>query len=283
MKRSFFGDLYYKVFSSGNPINLFIAINVIVFLLINLIGLIGFFTSLELRSLVVPFLALPAALDSLLYKPWTIATYMFAQQEFFHLLFNMLWLYWMGMIFLDFLNKRQFIFTYLAGGLSGGLLFLLLYNLVPAFENPQALLIGASGSVYAVVIATATLLPDYSIRMLFFGNVRLKYLALAFVVLNILGLSGSNVGGSLAHLGGGIFGFIFILQLRKGHDWSNIIKRNPRKLKVIRNTQPPKNTTYFSNQDYIDSILDKISQSGYNSLTKEEKDALFNASRKDQK
>ncbi|HWV72801.1 MAG TPA: rhomboid family intramembrane serine protease [Pseudosphingobacterium sp.] len=282
MKKSFLGELYYKAFQSGNKLNFFIAINTIIFLLLGILVLVDFFARTGIAPLLLRQLALPADLGALLYRPWTILTYMFTQQDFFHFLFNMLWLYWIGMIFLDFLNNRQLTFVYLAGGLTGGIIFLVLYQFIPAFQVQQAILIGSSGSVYAVVIATATLVPDYTIRMLFFGNVRLKYLAAAFIVLNILGLAGNNIGGNLAHLGGGLFGFLYIIQLRRGNDWSKLFKARNKKLRVIKNKKGPKGKTPFTNQEYIDSILDKISQSGYNSLSKAEKEALFNAGKQDQ-
>lgn len=282
MKKSFLGELYYKAFQSGNKLNFFIAINTIIFLLLGILVLVDFFARTGIAPLLLRQLALPADLGALLYRPWTILTYMFTQQDFFHFLFNMLWLYWIGMIFLDFLNNRQLTFVYLAGGLTGGIIFLVLYQFIPAFQVQQAILIGSSGSVYAVVIATATLVPDYTIRMLFFGNVRLKYLAAAFIVLNILGLAGNNIGGNLAHLGGGLFGFLYIIQLRRGNDWSKLFKARNKKLRVIKNEKGPKGKTPFTNQEYIDSILDKISQSGYNSLSKAEKEALFNAGKQDQ-
>jgi len=282
MKKSFLGELYYKAFQSGNKLNFFIAINTIIFLLLGILVLVDFFARTGIAPLLLRQLALPADLGALLYRPWTVLTYMFTQQDFFHFLFNILWLYWIGMIFLDFLNNRQLTFVYLAGGLTGGIIFLVLYQFIPAFQAQQAILIGSSGSVYAVVIATATLVPDYTIRMLFFGNVRLKYLAAAFIVLNILGLAGNNIGGNLAHLGGGLFGFLYIIQLRRGNDWSKLFKARNKKLRVIKNEKGPKGKTPFTNQEYIDSILDKISQSGYNSLSKAEKEALFNAGKQDQ-
>lgn len=282
MKKSFLGELYYKAFQSGNKLNFFIAINTLIFLLLGILVLVDFFARTGIAPLLLRQLALPADLGVLLYKPWTILTYMFTQQDFFHFLFNMLWLYWIGIIFLDFLNNRQLTFTYIAGGLTGGIIFLILYQFIPAFQAQQAILIGSSGSVYAVVIATATLVPDYTIRMLFFGNVRLKYLAAAFIILNILGLAGNNLGGNLAHLGGGLFGFLYIIQLRRGNDWSKLFKAKNKKLRVIKNEKGPKGKTPFTNQEYIDSILDKISQSGYNSLSKAEKEALFNAGKQDQ-
>ncbi|QNL51277.1 rhomboid family intramembrane serine protease [Olivibacter sp. SDN3] len=283
MKRSFLGELYFKAFQSGNKLNFFIAINTIIFLLLGILALIDFFANTTIGITTLTQLALPASLEKLIYRPWTILTYMFTQNGFFHFLFNMLWLYWLGIIFLSFLNNRQLVFVYLAGGFVGGLIFLILYNVVPAFYSSSALLVGSSGSVYAVVIATATLVPDYTIRMLFFGNVRLKYLAIAFIVLNFLGLGGSNIGGSLAHLGGALLGFLYINQLRKGTDWSRLFKNQKKRLRVVKNEHPPrKSKTSFTNQEYIDSILDKISKSGYNSLSKDEKEALFNAGKQDQ-
>src|SRR5690606_16230686 len=138
---------------------------------------------------------------------------------------------------------------------------LLLYTIIPSFQASQAILIGSSGAVYEIVVATATLMPDYTICLLFFGNVKLKYLVLAFIVLNILGLNGSNIGGNLAHLGGALLGFVYILQLRKGNDWSKLFKVKKRNLRVVRNEAPlKKRKSSFTNQEHIDSILDKISQ-----------------------
>ena len=135
MNRSIFSDLYYKVFKSGNPLYLFIGINVLVFLVIQLVAVFGFlFTGSTAASKWIMFqLSMPAHLLTLLYKFWTLVTYMFGHDGLFHILFNMLWLYWLGRIFLDFLNKRQFIFTYLAGGLAGAALFIIPSNICPVF------------------------------------------------------------------------------------------------------------------------------------------------------
>ncbi len=284
MNKSVLSELWYKVFRSGNPSYLFIAINVLVFLLINVSDLFVKLLSLPwpLGDFLYFNLAIPAEPTLLLHKPWTLVTYMFSQRDVFHCLFNVLWLFWMGQIFLNFLNKRQFIFTYLAGGLAGGLFFLLMYNFVPAFKaDGSSWLIGASASVNAIVFATATLVPDFTLSLLFFGNVKLKYMAIALVVLDVLLISGMNAGGSISHLGGALFGFIYTKQLQSGNDWSKLFTKKKRQLKVLRNEQevyPGR----VPNQEYIDSLLDKISQSGYNSLSKAEKDALFNASKQDQ-
>lgn len=296
MKTSILEELRFKVFQSGNPLYLFIGLNVGIFLLINLLGLIEFLFNRNggVSQFVLAQLVMPANVSDLLFKPWTLLTYMFTQQGFFHLLFNMLWLFWLGRIFTDFLNKRQFIFTYIVGGLAGAVVFLLLFNFLPAFEGRAArsVLLGSSAAVSAIIVGAAVLVPDYTIRLLFFGNVKLKYLAIAFIVLDLLGISGGNAGGSIAHLGGALFGYLYIVQLRKGDDWSKLftrkLKARKTKFTVHRNTgsasrgSSVRNPDTVPDQDYIDSILDKISQSGYQNLTAAEKDALFKASKQDQ-
>lgn len=288
MKRSLFGDLWYKAFRSGSPLNLFVALNLIVFVVIGLLSLVTGLglTDVRLSAHLVSWLAMPADLGELAYKPWTIITYMFAHEVFFHILFNMLWLYWMGIIFLDFLNKRQFTFVYLAGGVLGGLVYLLAFNVIPVLQSQVAssALIGASAGVSAIIFAAATLLPDYTIRMLFLGNVKLKYLAVAFIVLDVIGIGGINGGGSLAHIGGALFGFVYIKRLQNGSDWSLLFrKKQKRRMRVVRN-DPPKplvaeESATEPNQELVDRILDKISQSGYESLTQTEKETLFKASK----
>jgi len=283
MKKSIFSELYYKVFQSGNPLYLFIGINVLVFLAINLFAAGEFLTAGHTSGAdwLTRQLSMPAYYAALPYKFWTIFTYMFTQREFFHLLFNMLWLYWLGTIFLDFLNKRQFIFTYIAGGLMGAIFYLLAYNLIPVFSASaeRSLLIGASASVIAIVVATATLVPNFTIRLLFFGGVKLKYLALVYFILDIIGISGTEPGGSIAHIGGAVMGFLYIKQLNSGNDLSDIFKSKSR-LKVVKNKNSSSSHIQLPDQEVIDKILDKISQSGYESLTKTEKEQLFKASEK---
>ncbi len=283
MKKSVFSELYYKVFRSGNPLFLFIGINVLIFIVINLFAAGGYLLSGHTAAAgwLTRQLSMPAYLPELPFKFWTIITYMFTQREFFHILFNMLWLYWMGIIFLDFLNKRQFIFTYLAGGLMGALFYLLAYNLLPVFNEivQNSLILGSSASVMAIVAATATLVPDFSIRLLLFGTVRLKYLALAYFILDIISMGGGNPGGSIAHIGGALLGFIYIKQVQMGRDLSDILKKRS-KLKVVKNTNANPVNSGSTDQDTIDRILDKISKSGYESLNKTEKEQLFKASKK---
>ncbi|MEJ7778621.1 MAG: rhomboid family intramembrane serine protease [Daejeonella sp.] len=284
MKRYIFSELYYKVFQSGSPLYLFIGINVLVFLAINLFAAGEFLTGGDTPGAdwLTLQLSMPAYYSAIPYKFWTIFTYMFTQREFFHLLFNMLWLYWLGIIFLDFLNKRQFIFTYLAGGVMGALLYVLAYNLIPVFSGSveRSFLIGSSASVMAIVVATATLVPNFTIHLLFFGGVKLKYLALVYFILDIIGISGTEPGGSIAHIGGAVMGFIYVRLLNNGNDLSTIFKAGSR-LKVVKNkTSGPPQAANLPDQDAIDRILDKISRSGYESLTKAEKEQLFKASSK---
>lgn len=288
MKGTIVNELKYKVFKSGNPLYLFIGLNVLVFLVINVVSIFEFLLGggPVVSSFLLLNLSMPAKLSSLLFKPWTLFTYMFTQEGFFHLLFNMLWLYWLGRIFLDFLNSRQFMFIYLIGGLGGAILFLLLFNLLPVFSGSveQAVLLGSSASVSAIVVGTAVLVPQYTIRMFFFGNVQLKYVALVFVILDFIGISGGNPGGNIAHLGGALLGLLFIMQLKGGKDWSKWKlpeqkKKHPFKVYKNENYVAPK--VKRPTQTHIDEILDKILKSGYKSLTNEEKDMLFKFSKEE--
>lgn len=281
MNNSIWYNLKLKFFKSGSPAMLYIGINGLIFLLASLLTLVFFlagYTGL-VPQFVQDYLAFPSSIEQLPFRFYTFITYQFLHKDFFHILFNMLWLYWMGEIFLSFLKPRQFHFVYLGGGISGALVFLLLYQFVPAFANQSATVIGSSASVMAILVATATLVPDYSIRLMFIGNLKIKYLVFAYVILDVLGTAGENAGGNMAHLGGALFGFIFIKLLQKGRDWSTIFKRKP-KLKVVKNPKPkPEKRQHAVDQEQIDAILDKISKSGYDQLSKAEKETLFKASK----
>lgn len=285
MNNTLFEELKFKVLKSGNPIFLYIGINTLIFLVVSLIHVIVFLMQVpfSIDAIVREYFAFPASFDALPLRFYTIITYQFFHEGFLHLLFNMLWLYWMGKIFLDFLKPRQFHFVYLAGGIAGALFYTLAFHVFPVFATSisGATIIGSSASVMAIVVAAATLVPDYSIRLLLLGDVKLKYLALAYIVLDVIGIATTNAGGSFAHLGGALLGFVFIKSLRSGNDWSNLFKRKS-KLKVVRNESFTKNNAPKGNvvaQHEIDAILDKISKTGYDKLSKEEKDTLFKASK----
>jgi membrane associated rhomboid family serine protease len=290
-----------RMYHTGNIIIKLIFINVAVFILINLIGLFSFlFTGAGTQSLgIINWLAVPADLGKLLYRPWTIVSYAFLHYDFLHILFNMLWLYWFGKIFLEFLSSKQLLSVYLLGGISGAVLYILAYNVFPAFALalPYSYALGASAAVYAVVVAIAAFVPDYSIILMFIGQVRIKYIAIFVVVLDLLSISGGNAGGHIAHLGGALFGFLFATQIKSGSDitawFSNFtndiaswFKSKP-KMRVTENKFKSKaasdieyNQQKAADQEVIDKILEKISKSGYNSLSKKEKEILFKMSNK---
>ncbi|MNK27906.1 Rhomboid protease GlpG [compost metagenome] len=277
MNNNGFKDITNRVFKSGNPAMLYIGINVIVFLLA---GVGSLFLAKGLGDeLIHQYLAFPADIAKWPTRFYTLVTYAFLHKGLFHILFNLLWLYWMGNLFLDFLKPRQFQVVYWGGAIVGALAFALIYNISPQLNAEGATLIGASAAVMAVFSAVATLVPNYSIRLLLFGDVRLKYLLLVYILIDIVGTSpgSGNIGGNLAHLGGALFGFVYIKLLQNGTDLSSFLIKKP-KLKVVKNNAPKKKTE-VSNQAEIDAILDKISKSGYDQLTTQEKQILFDASK----
>lgn len=282
-------DIRYKLLQSGSKLGILICINVAVFLCINIPAVLdqlfnGFGNS-TITALANNYLALPAYLPRLLTRCWTPLTYMFMHDGIFHILFNMLWLYWIGQIFEEYLGNKRTITLYLLGGLAGALFFIASYNIFPAFTTSGLLwgssVVGTSACVMAIVVATATLLPDYTIYLMLIGPVKLKWLAVFFVLIDFLTVAGANSGGEIAHLGGALMGFIYIKQLQRGHDWSKpISKIFSSKPKVIHGgmNEGGKNSP---RQDEVDRILDKISLSGYDSLNKQEKETLFRASKND--
>jgi membrane associated rhomboid family serine protease len=280
-------EIRYKVLRSGSKLNLLIGINVALFLII---GLINVFETLTTRQSLVydtlfSFLTLPAYLPKLLLRFWTPVTYMFMNEGILSLLFNMLWLFWVGQILEEYLGSKKLLTVYILGGLAGAVFYIAAYNIFPLFAEAKfgALAVGAPASVLAVIVATATLLPDYTFFMMFFGAVKLKWLALVYVVFDLLSIVGPNAGGEFAHLGAAILGFVFIKQLNNGNAWGGSLEKvfKPKSnLKVaVKNSN--KNSNSKPRQEEIDHILDKISQSGYDSLTKQEKETLFRASNED--
>ncbi len=282
-------DLKRLIYNPPNAIIRLIVINVVIFLAMSVIGVFQFFLQTEFGILpfIQQYFSFPSSAESFIYRPWSIITYMFLHNGIFHILFNMLWLYWMGRILMEHLGVNRVLGVYFLGGVFGALLYMAAYNLFPVYKSvvDASTVVGASAGVMAVVAATATLLPDYTIRLLLFGDVKLKWLAIIIVIIDFISIQGSNSGGSIAHLGGAFFGFLFIKQLQKGTDlsgyigWMNNLFKPKQPLKVsYRN---PENKTSSHNQKTIDGILDKISASGYDSLSKEEKEILFKASKDD--
>ncbi|TAF47435.1 MAG: rhomboid family intramembrane serine protease [Sphingobacteriales bacterium] len=284
---NFLDDLKRNAFYSGKRVNVFIAINVIVFVAIQAVFVVQFLFTKQtnIANFLNNQLSVPTYLPTLLKQPWSVFTYMFMHNGLLHLLFNMLWMYWLGNIFEEYLNKKRLTFVYLAGGLTGALLYILCYNIFPAFSDSVQLsyAVGASASVMAIVVAMATQLPTYTIALVFVGPVKLKWIAVFYVVFDFLSLAGPNAGGHLAHLGGAIFGILYIKSLQKSNDWckpfEQIFKPKPRLKVVSKNySSPPIRKNHKPNQSEIDAILDKISQSGYDKLSANEKEILFSAS-----
>ena len=219
-----------------------------------------------------------------MYNPWTLITYGFLHVGFFHILFNLLILYYFGNLFLDFFESRQFLTYFLLGVASGGLIYMLAYNYLPALKTQESILVGASAGVTAIVVGIASHIPNYALHFRFLGSIKLMYIAIAMVVLDIVQIPAGNAGGHLAHLGGALIGFLLTRYLNQGQGiaewWSNqwpVKKRTPLKT-VYRNEQAVgRQEKVPYDQKKIDSILDKISKSGYDTLTKEEKDYLFKA------
>lgn len=274
-----------------------IVINVAIFLLMYVgDGLLRLFNVLNdpIVNFTETWFALPAALGKLITRPWSLITYQFLHGGIFHILFNMLWLFFMGRLFSEYLGEKKLLAVYFLGGVVGAVFFMLAYNVFPFFNNhlPYAIVVGASASVLAISVACATLLPDYPVA-LFVPTfvVKLKYIALFQIAIDLLSVSGNNAGGSIAHLGGALFGFVFIKQLQKGNDLSAWLVKligavsapfNPSKVRVVHkrdNADERFNASKKSKQQEVDQILDKISKSGYSSLTSSEKEILFKASK----
>ena len=287
-------------FKSKNMLLRLIIINAVVWVFIMFLSVIFDLFKVDFIENIIGWFAVPASLSSLLFKPWTLFTYMFLHFDFWHILFNMLWLYWFGRIFLEYLNERQLVTTYILGGLAGVCLYIISFHIFPKFQETslQSVALGASASVMAIVVSIAYYVPNYRIHLLFFGPVKIFYIALVSIVLDVLMIRSGNSGGHLAHLGGAAWGFLYIYLLRKGNDVSSYFNgislskltkpfMRPKKShfkNVYTNSRPVKDEDYNyekkQNQDRIDAILDKISKSGYESLTKEEKEILFRTSNK---
>ena len=295
-----FDDLK-RTFQHGNIVVRLIFINVVAFIFCTLLsvvlGLFGVNTIEFLRSLY-----LPADLLQLLRRPWTLITYMFMHAGIWHLLGNMLWLYWFGKLFLYFFSSKHLRGLYVMGGLLGGLLYIVAYNVFPIFESQlySATLVGASASVLAVAIATAVREPEYRINLMLIGPVRLKYFALFIVFFDALYIGSNNAGGHIAHLGGALAGWWFARGISQGYDithWINVCidaiggvfskrERKPRKSKMKVHTTNSRAADYEYNarkkaqSEDVDRILEKLKKSGYSSLSEEEKRRLFDASKR---
>ena len=282
-------------FKSGSNLVKLIYINLAFFVLVNLVEVIFFLLNRhDSYSSFLLLFALPANLDIFASRPWTLITYMFLHKNFIHILVNILWLYWFGRVFMEYLDGKKLVGVYLLGGIAGGLLYIAAFNLFPALSNQVMLAyaLGASASVMAIVIAIAVYVPDYAFYLLFFGRVKIIYIAIiGFLVTSVFDFS-INTGGKIAHIGGALFGYLYILRYRKGKDMTRGISKllewlfslfSPRqKIRVTHRkseTDMDYNKRKVVEQEEIDRILDKIAKSGYNNLSSKEKEILFKQSK----
>ncbi|MCH7408741.1 rhomboid family intramembrane serine protease [Belliella sp. DSM 111904] len=297
---------------NNNSLYKLIAINLLVFFAVLVFRIVLSFSGAEnVYRTLLSYLMMPADLGQFIQQPWTILTYMFLHEGIFHILFNMLFLYWFGLLLMEYLGSRKLANIYILGGISGALLYVLMYNVSPMFAEvlPAAKMLGASAGVYAIVVAAATLSPNTTFHLLLLGPVKIKYIAIFYVFIAFANSAGNNAGGELAHLGGAAMGFWYVYQLRKGNDWGKPIQAigqffesllSPkRKIKVTykkKYTKETQNSNYSTSskssatssyssttdatQEEIDDILDKIAERGYEALSKEEKRKLFEFSKK---
>lgn len=270
-----------------------IIVNVAIFLLFNLVQ-VGFFLFNSEASFpaFVKFFSVPSSIKQLVFHIWTPVTYMFLHIKIWHILGNMLWLFFIGRILIEYIKEKDFLSLYLLGGLSGAAMYILAYNIFPVFSDIKifSTALGASASVTAIVIAIATYKPNYEIY--FFGiiKIRLVFIAIVMILWDISLLSSENAGGNFAHLGGAIFGFFYGYYLRKdiiiAEGFSNLVAKlfsidfKPKsKMRIIKNELHTKDDLKYNAKkvdikNEVDRILDKISQNGYQSLTKKEKNFL---------
>ncbi|PCH75174.1 MAG: rhomboid family intramembrane serine protease [Flavobacteriaceae bacterium] len=278
---SILSDLQYEL-KKADPAEKLIYINVGLFLVTYLA-----------RTFMLDWFTLPTDLSAFMYKPWTVITYAFIHVNLFHILSNLMVLFYIGRIFLDFYSVKQFYNVFFLGVIFGGLSFL---GLNYINQNSGAALGGASAGVLAIFVAVATKVPRYALRLRFIGSVELWVLAAVFVLLNVLQIKNIDNGGAIAHLGGALFGFIYAKQMQKNNDigkWfsdtiervTNLVSTKNSPLRTVyksknKKTTSPRKSTKPIDQRKIDLILDKISKSGYETLSKEEKDFLFHAGKK---
>ena len=286
--------LKYKL---GSVLTRFIYINLAFFVIIKIVSI--FFTLFNIYQLdLITLLGVPSGFNQLLHRFWTPFTYMFVHEQILHILFNMLWLYWFGKIFMEYFTGRVFGSLYVLGGLAGALLYILAYNYVPYFVSlDRSWMIGASASVMAIVMGAAFYRPDVKINLLLLGQIKIVYIAIAAFVIDFLSLgNGVNEGGHVAHIGGAIIGYIFAMQYKKGRDitawvgklidwFVNITKPRKKKSKLKVQYQRNENDMDYNlrkkkEQESIDAILDKLKKTGYNGLSEDEKKRLFDASKK---
>jgi len=289
-------QLIYK-YKTASILEKLIVLNIVLFILTYLVKTILFLMDIQADPL-TDWLSFPQEFKDLLFKPWSIFTYAFMHGGIFHIIFNMLVLHFAGTYFLTYYSSKRLLNYYIMGAIVGALVYMLSYSLFPAFSSlSKGYMVGASASVMAILIGITAKVPETRVRI-FTINLKLWWIAAFFLVSDIVQIPLGNAGGHLSHLGGAFIGFLYTKQLDKGNDigkWiENVIsatigffdakpksKRTSKaRMKTVyknKRTATSSQVSKTEKQKKIDEILDKISKSGYESLSKQEKDFLFNA------
>ncbi len=265
-------ELGFRYFLNQPFFKKIIIINIIVFLLPLVLNTFLFLFNLKQVSL-IDYFDLHPGIGDIIRSPWTLISYSFFHIDFFHIFWNMLILYVVCKHFLNFLTNKKLIQIYFYGALMGGLFFVISYNIFPVFKNAFSPLIGSSAAVYAVLIFACSYMPDTRVNLIFF-DIKLKYLGIFYVLFSLIQIPFSNAGGNIAHLGGAFYGFYYSKNFNLSNSPFDFF------INLINNfkSKPKEN---LDNQKKIDNILDKISKSGYESLSKNEKEFLFKNSNND--
>ena len=288
-------ELYSKHFLQASVLQKLIVVNVAIFVAFLLLNTLSFLFQTDL-SVIQSWLSFPNDIFDYIIKPWSIITYAFLHADFWHLLFNMLWLHFFGQIFINIHTGRRFLNVYFLGAIFGALLYMLAYSFFPAFAQiSKSSLVGASAAVNAVMVAATVQSPDSPLRFMFIPiTFKLWWITVGLLVLDVIRIPSGNAGGHLSHLGGALIGYLYMKQLQKGNDIGVPVEKTmdwivalfkPRekgkvKMKTVHKAKKTKSKVVRSTkgtdtQKQIDAILDKISKSGYESLSKKEKDFLF--------
>ena len=278
-------------FLQKNVLSRLMLINVTIWIICLFISVFTWLFNISDISFVTKLFAVPSDISALAEKPWSLFTYMFLQEEFWHLFFNMLMLYYGGKIFMQYFSEKQLLLTYIFGGLFGALFFILAFNVFPVFENMKghAFALGSSASVLSILIAAATYRPDYTLNLFLLGQVKMKWVAIVFVIIDFLSITKGNSGGHIAHLGGALWGFLYVSMLKSDFDIYKIFKKKAKiRVKTVNSenyhkrpkTDEQYNAERAQEQEEIDRILDKIAKNGYSSLSEKEKEFLFRQSKK---
>ena len=309
MQSQHIGNQFSNFLKSGSLLSILFITNVAVWLLMLLMPLVDYLYALPPGSAKAGWygwLALSSEWDVVLHRPWTLLTYMFLHDGFWHILFNMLMLYFGGTMCCRYLNSRRFGWIYFLSGLVGGLLYLLVYNVFPVGRMQVSTLVGASAAVLGVFVAVAAYLPNQEVSLWLVRtfSIKLKWLAFIFVVVDLLSIPTNNAGGHIAHIGGALFGWFFVVVMRWANNgsvpfgngkktsgrrhrallkssWKKIFSRPQKSTSSRPLSDEEYNRRRADNQRRVDAILDKISKSGYDNLTKEEKEFLFSQSRRE--